>query len=114
MDQDNLLQETLSVRPPSPDLPRILLFDIDGTLIRAVRRPEYRGLINELLIDIFGTCGRIRAVDFGGRTDLSIYREALECEGISIEVIREKLPVVEAKMVAILASLAATGEVFRL
>jgi phosphoglycolate phosphatase len=94
--------------------PKILLFDIDGTLIRAVRRPEYRGLISEMLIDIFGTCGRITEVDFGGRTDLSIYREALECEGISIESIHQRLPVVEARMVEILEGLAATGEVFRL
>jgi phosphoglycolate phosphatase len=98
----------------TPILPRILLFDIDGTLIRAVRRPEYRGLIREMLMDIFGTCGRISEVDFGGRTDLSIYREALECEGITMEAIRERLPVVETKMVEILTGLAATGEVFRL
>ncbi|HWP42634.1 MAG TPA: hypothetical protein VNO14_05325, partial [Blastocatellia bacterium] len=62
---------------------RVLLFDIDGTLIRAVRRPEYRGRIRQLLIDVFGTCGRISEVDFAGKTDLAIYREALECEGIT-------------------------------
>jgi phosphoglycolate phosphatase len=94
--------------------PKILLFDIDGTLIRAVRRPEYRSLIRDMLLDLFGTCGRISEVDFGGRTDLSIYREALECEGISMEVIRQRLPAVEARMVEILEGLAATGEVFRL
>jgi phosphoglycolate phosphatase len=94
--------------------PKILLFDIDGTLIRAVRRPEYRDLIREMLTEIFGTFGRIGEVDFGGRTDLSIYREALECEGITMEAIRQRLPVVETRMVEILAALAATGEVFRL
>lgn len=94
--------------------PKILLFDIDGTLIRAVRRPEYRSLIHDMLTDIFGTCGRIAEVDFGGRTDLSIYREALECEGITMEMIHHHLPVVEARMVKILEGLAATGEVFKL
>ena len=94
--------------------PKILLFDIDGTLIHAVRRPEYRGLMNEMLREIFGTCGRISEVDFGGRTDLSIYREALECEGITIGEIRERLPLVEAKMVKILSQLAETGTVYKL
>lgn len=93
---------------------KILLFDIDGTLIHAVRRPEYRGLINEMLIDIFGTCGRISEVDFGGRTDLSIYREALECEGFSMDDIRQQLPVIEAQMVTILRGLAETGIVYKL
>lgn len=108
------LKSQLNHGEPTSDLPRILLFDIDGTLIRPVRRPEYRGLMREMLMEIFGTCGRISEVDFGGRTDLSIYREALECEGITMEAIRERLPVVETKMVEILAGLAATGEVFRL
>src|SRR5262249_33246046 len=93
---------------------RVILFDIDGTLIKAVRRSEYRGLIREMLENIFGTCGRIRQVDFGGKTDLAIYREALECEGVSPAFIREQLPRLEARMVEILNDLAGTGEVFRL
>lgn len=92
---------------------RVILFDIDGTLIRAVRRPEYRGRIRDMLMDVFGTCGRITEVDFGGKTDLAIYREALECEGINAEVIGERLPRLEATMVEILDQLASTGEVFR-
>jgi phosphoglycolate phosphatase-like HAD superfamily hydrolase len=92
---------------------RVILFDIDGTLIRAVRRPEYRGRIRDMLMEVFGTCGRIAEVDFGGKTDLAIYREALECEGINFEVIGERLPRLEAIMVEILDQLASTGEVFR-
>jgi phosphoglycolate phosphatase len=114
MEEGQILKSQSNHTEPIPVLPRILLFDIDGTLIRAVRRPEYRGLMRDMLTEIFGTCGRISEVDFGGRTDLSIYREALECEGITMEAIRERLPVVENKMVEILADLAATGEVFRL
>jgi phosphoglycolate phosphatase len=91
-----------------------VLFDIDGTLIRAVRRPEYRGRIREMLESLFGTCGRINEVDFSGKTDMAIYREALECEGFSVEEIWERLPLLEAAMVDILTGLASTGEVFRL
>lgn len=100
-------------RLPPTEL-RVILFDIDGTLIRAVRRPEYRGRIRQVLIDTFGTCGRIAEVDFGGKTDLLIYREALECEGFTPAQIREQLPKLEAQMVDLLYEMAATGEVFRL
>ena len=93
---------------------RVVLFDIDGTLIKTVRRGEYRGLIHAMLLDVFGTCGRISEVDFAGRTDLAIYREALECEGVTPAQIRERLPLVEAATVEILNHLASTGEVFRL
>ena len=94
--------------------PRVILFDIDGTLIKAVRRPEYRGRIRQMLLDIFGTCGRIAEVDFGGKTDLMIYREALECEGVTPDFIREQLPRLEQVMVDMLYEMASTGEVFRL
>ena len=93
---------------------RVVLFDIDGTLIKTVRRGEYRGLIHSMLLDVFGTCGRISDVDFAGKTDLAIYREALECEGFTPSQIRERLPLVEAATVEILNHLASTGEVFRL
>ena len=94
--------------------PRVVLFDIDGTLIKAVRRPEYRGRMRGMLEDVFGTCGRISEIDFGGKTDLAIYREALECEGVTPAQIRERLPRMEAMMVALMEEMASTGEVFRL
>jgi phosphoglycolate phosphatase-like HAD superfamily hydrolase len=92
----------------------VVLFDIDGTLIKTVRRSEYRELIHSMLLDIFGTCGQITQVDFAGKTDLAIYREALDCEGITIAQIRERLPLVEAATVDILNHLASTGQVFQL
>lgn len=94
--------------------PRVLLFDIDGTLIRAVRRPEYRGAMREILVSVFGTFGRIGEVDFAGKTDLAIYREALECEGVTFDAIREQMPFVEAAMVELMDRMATTGEVYRL
>jgi phosphoglycolate phosphatase-like HAD superfamily hydrolase len=93
---------------------RVVLFDIDGTLIRPARRPEYRGAIREILIDVFGTFGRIDGVDFRGKTDLAIYREALEPEGIEFEIIRERLPMVESAMVDLLDRMASTGDVYHL
>jgi phosphoglycolate phosphatase len=106
-------QQTTDHGPRTTDL-RVVLFDIDGTLIKTVRRGEYRGLIHAMLLDVFGTCGRINEVDFAGKTDLAIYREALECEGVTPVQIRERLPLIEAATVEILNHLASTGEVFRL
>jgi phosphoglycolate phosphatase-like HAD superfamily hydrolase len=92
---------------------RVILFDIDGTLIRAAKRREYRTLTLEMLIEVFGTCGRISEVDFAGKTDLAIYTEALECEGITYDAIVEKLAVLErAKVGVIERMVAAGGDVF--
>jgi len=94
--------------------PRVILFDIDGTLIKAVRRPEYRGAMRAILMDVFGTCGRIGEVEFAGKTDLAIYREALEPERIGPDRIKECLPRVETAMVELMDRMAKTGEVYRL
>src|SRR5215470_15610564 len=83
--------------------PRILLFDVDGTLIKAVRRREYRGLVRHKLEQIFGTCGRLDQIDFAGKTDLAIYHEALECEGFTIDMIMGKVPDLETGMAEVLA-----------
>src|SRR5215813_8020647 len=93
---------------------RVILFDIDGTLIKAVRRPEYRGAMRQILVDVFGTCGRISEVDFAGKTDLAIYREALEHDGIGFETVIQCLPRVEEAMVELLGRMSETGEVYRL
>src|SRR5262252_4330500 len=93
---------------------RVILFDIDGTLIKAVRRPEYRGAMRQILVDVFGTCGRISEVDFAGKTDLAIYREALECEGVSLDTIFQRIPEIETAMSQVLDRMASDGEVFHL
>lgn len=117
---ESLGSEPASETPPAPGRQppdtnhRVLLFDIDGTLIKAVRRPEYRGAMREILVSVFGTFGRISEVDFGGKTDLAIYREALEPEGIGFDAICERLPRVETAMVELLDRMATTGEVYRL
>lgn len=99
---------------PLTAAPRVLLFDIDGTLIRAVRRPEYRGAMREILVSVYGTFGRIGEVEFAGKTDLAIYREALESEGLGFDEIRAQMPRVETAMVELMDRMAGTGEVYRL
>ncbi|MFH1575012.1 MAG: hypothetical protein ABIG68_13590, partial [Acidobacteriota bacterium] len=96
-----------------PDF-RAVLFDIDGTLLRATRRSEYREEMCAMLRRIFGTEGELRRVDFAGRTDLSIYREALETHGFTVEDIRTGLPQLKAASVEIVDRMSREGEVFRL
>ena len=66
---------------------RILLWDIDGTLIRSVRTGGYKLYTIPVLEEIFGTSGRLGDMRVSGMTDLQIVYEALSTEGISQEQI---------------------------
>ena len=70
---------------------RILLFDIDGTLIKAARGRGYRREVTRVVESIFGTAGRMGEVDMAGKTDLAIISEALEPEGIPLVEVRARL-----------------------
>jgi phosphoglycolate phosphatase-like HAD superfamily hydrolase len=62
---------------------RILLWDIDGTLIRSVKTGGYKEYTIPVLEEIFGTSGRLGEMRVSGMTDLQIVYEALSAEGIS-------------------------------
>jgi len=69
---------------------RLILFDIDGTLINsggAAARAFHRGLL-----EVFGTAGPIRRHSFAGKTDPQIARELLSAVEISGERITAGLP----------------------
>ena len=55
---------------------RILLWDIDGTLIRSVRTGAYKDYTIPVLEEIFGTAGRLADMQVSGMTDLQIVYEA--------------------------------------
>jgi phosphoglycolate phosphatase len=93
---------------------RVILFDIDGTLLRATRGREYRELIGRMLVNIFGTEGRLSEVDFSGRTDISIYREALESAGVDAALILRKAPDIEAASADIIRRMSDAGDAFYL
>ena len=57
----------------------LLLFDIDGTLVRG---GPAKKAFEEALKEVFGTAGRINGHDFSGKTDPQIARELLEGAGI--------------------------------
>jgi phosphoglycolate phosphatase len=70
---------------------RILLWDIDGTLIRSVRIGGYKDYTIPVLEEIFGTSGQLSTMHVSGMTDLQIIAEALRDEGYTHDDIRERI-----------------------
>lgn len=68
----------------SPDL-RVLLWDLDGTLVRGKRFGTFKDYTVPMLESVFGTAGALREMIVSGMTDLQIVEEALRCEGITRE-----------------------------
>jgi phosphoglycolate phosphatase len=59
--------------------PRLVLFDIDGTLLSAGR--VFREALAEALIAIFGTTGPMESYEFSGRSDPEIVRGLMRGAG---------------------------------
>ena len=72
---------------------RLILFDIDGTLLEC--GPQVRPILAEILTGVFGTAGNVETYDFAGRTDPGIVLDLLTEAGIPEEEILARLP--EAK-----------------
>jgi phosphoglycolate phosphatase-like HAD superfamily hydrolase len=70
---------------------RILLWDIDGTLIRSLRSGAFKDYTIPVLEAVFGTSGRLAEMKVSGMTDLQIVGEALSHEGFTHEHIRERV-----------------------
>ena len=70
---------------------RILLWDIDGTLMRSVRNGSYKDYTIPVLEEIFGTSGRLSDMRVSGMTDLQIVFEALAETEISQDQVRAQL-----------------------
>jgi len=70
---------------------RILLWDIDGTLIRSARTGAFKDYTVPMLEEVFGTAGRLPEMRVSGMTDLQIIGEALRDEGFTNEHILERI-----------------------
>ena len=70
---------------------RILLWDIDGTLMRSVRNGSYKDYTIPVLEELFGTSGKLSDMRVSGMTHLQIVFEALAETEISQEHIRAEL-----------------------
>jgi phosphoglycolate phosphatase-like HAD superfamily hydrolase len=74
----------------SKDL-RVLLWDIDGTLIRSTRPGGFKDYTIPALEKVFGTAGRLSEMTVSGMTDLQIVGEALSDAGFTREQVRARV-----------------------
>ena len=77
---------------------RILLWDIDGTLIHSARVGGYKEYTIPVLEEIFGTAGRLHDMHVSGMTDLQIVIEALRDAGISQDEILARAEVLVSRL----------------
>lgn len=75
----------------APEDLRVLLWDIDGTLLRSTRAGAFKDYTVPVLESIFGTAGSIHEMRVSGMTDLQIICEALSAEGITAEQVRGRV-----------------------
>ena len=69
---------------------RILLWDLDGTLVRGQRFGTFKDYTVPMLQAVFGTAGSLPELVVSGMTDLQIVEEALRSEGITREHISSR------------------------
>ena len=73
----------------SPNRPfsdmRVLLWDLDGTLVRGQRYGVFKDYTVPMLTRVFGTAGSLDGMMVSGMTDLQIIEEALRETGITRE-----------------------------
>ncbi len=73
---------------------RLILFDIDGTLLSC--GPQVRPIFASALTDVFGTAGALENFDFAGKTDPSIVLELMASAGLSRHEVLPRLGEVRA------------------
>jgi len=102
----------LAHSPNSPSDLRILLWDIDGTLIHSLRIGAYKEYTIPVLEEVFGTSGRLANMRVSGMTDLQIIAEALRDEGFSHHDIREQIHHLSEKLTAEAKKVTGNGDFF--
>ncbi len=91
---------------------RILLWDIDGTLIRSARTDAFKDYTIPVLEHVFGTAGRLAEMRVSGMTDLQIVLEALRHEGFTPDHIRERIDLLRTRYVEEMKRVTSNGQQF--
>jgi phosphoglycolate phosphatase len=97
---------------PPPSSLRVLLWDIDGTLIHSLRRGAFKDYTVPMLVEVFGTAGRLPEMVVSGMTDLQIVGEALKHEGFSNEDIFERIDHLRESYMTAMRRATGNGEEF--
>jgi phosphoglycolate phosphatase len=95
-----------------PSSLRVLLWDIDGTLIRSVRSGAFKDYTIPMLEEVFGTAGRLPEMKVSGMTDLQIIGEALRHEGFTHDDIRDRIDHLRERYMEAMQKATANGEQF--
>jgi phosphoglycolate phosphatase len=74
-----------------PEQLRVVLWDIDGTLVRATHYGLFRQYMGPMLEKVFGTCGKLPEMTVSGMTDLQIAIEALREHGFTAQEVLARL-----------------------
>ena len=69
---------------------RVVLWDIDGTLLTTRRRGVFKDYTAPAVRQLFGTAGRLDELSVSGMTDLQIVCEALRDEGFTTADVRAR------------------------
>lgn len=91
---------------------RVLLWDIDGTLIRSTKVGGYKEYTIPVLEEIFGTAGRLADLEVSGMTDLQILYEALSHEGFTQDDIFAQIQVLGPRLTEEARRLTGNGSPF--
>jgi phosphoglycolate phosphatase len=102
------MREDSRARAATDDL-RVILWDIDGTLVLSERADVYKEYTAPVLRSIFGTAGRLDELKASGMTDLQIVCEALRDEGYTHEQVRGRVAELRERYMAELESFVARG-----
>ena len=80
---------------------RLVLFDVDGTLLLA--RGAGRRALTRALVEVYGTAGTMEHYDLRGKTDMAVVHEVLEAAGVpraGVAALRERCFEVYARRLA--------------
>lgn len=91
---------------------RILLWDIDGTLIRSIRTGAYKDYTIPVLEELFGTAGQLATLHVSGMTDLQIIAEALREEGYTHHDIRKRIHEISRRLTEEARRITGNGQPF--
>ena len=110
-----IIDETNKLSDISLEKLRILLWDIDGTLMRSTVQGGYKKYFSATMEKVFGKAGNLDAITPSGMTDTQIMFEALKNENFTIEQVNSKkdeiLRVFKREMTEVLAE---NGEPFEI
>ncbi len=108
--RSSLIPQPSSLQRLSPS--RILLWDIDGTLIRSARTGAFKDYTIPMLEKVFGTAGRLGEMQVSGMTDLQIVAEALRDEGFTHEDVHQRIDLVRERYMEEMKRATGNGEEF--